>query len=116
MNNDQYNKPPKRFKYMLPVIVIIPVIAALLSLVVMLLWNATLPSLFNVGVINFWQAAGLLVLCKILFGGFGPFGRNGRGGGGPAMRNKFMNMTVEERQQMKEQWQRRCQQRKQNKD
>ena len=116
MTNDQYNKPRKRFKYMLPVIFIIPVIAALLSLVVMLLWNATLPRLFNVGVINYWQAAGLLILCKILFGSFGPFGRNGRGGGGPAMQNKFMNMTAEERQQMKEQWQKRCQQRKQHKD
>ncbi|MBI1343873.1 MAG: hypothetical protein GC171_13150 [Terrimonas sp.] len=47
---------------------------ALLSWVVMLLWNAILPALLGVSLISFWQAAGLLLLSKILFGGF-------RGGG-----------------------------------
>ncbi|OYW19930.1 MAG: hypothetical protein B7Z54_02520, partial [Sphingobacteriales bacterium 12-47-4] len=42
----------------------------LFSWIVMLLWNATLPALVGVKVISFWQAAGLLVLSKILFGGF----------------------------------------------
>jgi NhaP-type Na+/H+ and K+/H+ antiporter len=40
------------------------------SLVVMWLWNALLPVIFGVKMINFWQAAGLLILAKILFGGF----------------------------------------------
>ena len=39
--------------------------------VVMLLWNWLLPSLFGVPEITFWQALGLLALCRILFGGHG---------------------------------------------
>ena len=39
--------------------------------VVMLLWNWLAPALFGLRLINFWQALGLLALCRILFGGFG---------------------------------------------
>ncbi len=39
------------------------------------LWNALLPSIFGWHRITFWQALGLLVLSKILFGG----GFRGRG-------------------------------------
>ncbi|MGZ7039533.1 MAG: hypothetical protein ACXVJO_15265, partial [Thermoanaerobaculia bacterium] len=39
--------------------------------VVMGLWNWLLPSLFGWRQVTFWQALGLLVLCRILFGGFG---------------------------------------------
>lgn len=39
------------------------------------LWNWLLPALFGLPAITFWQAIGLLVLARILFGGFG-----GRGG------------------------------------
>jgi hypothetical protein len=45
--------------------------------VVKLLWNALLPPLFGVSVVTFWQALGLLVLCRILFGGFGRHCRRG---------------------------------------
>lgn len=38
---------------------------------VMLLWNWLMPELFGLPQITFWQSAGLLLLCKILFGGFG---------------------------------------------
>ncbi|HEY9167127.1 MAG TPA: hypothetical protein VIS48_13305 [Candidatus Kryptonia bacterium] len=41
------------------------------SLIVMLLWNALLPVLFGLKTIDYLQAIGLLVLAKILFGGFG---------------------------------------------
>jgi hypothetical protein len=37
---------------------------------VMLLWNWLLPTLFGWRQITFWQAIGLLALCRILFGGF----------------------------------------------
>jgi len=43
--------------------------------VVMQLWNWLLPALFGWREVTFWQALGLLALCRILFGGFG------RGGG-----------------------------------
>lgn len=35
------------------------------------LWNWLLPALFGFREISFWQALGMLVLCRILFGGFG---------------------------------------------
>ncbi len=41
------------------------------------LWNWLLPPLFGVGEITFWQALGLLVLCRILFGGLGMRGSRG---------------------------------------
>ncbi len=37
---------------------------------VMLLWNWLVPELFHGPVITFWQALGLFILCKLLFGGF----------------------------------------------
>jgi hypothetical protein len=39
--------------------------------IVMHLWNWLLPVLFGWPLITFWQALGLLVLCRILFGGHG---------------------------------------------
>ena len=42
----------------------------------MYLWNWLVPLLFHGPVVTFLQALGLLVLSKILFGGFG---RSGRG-------------------------------------
>src|SRR2546429_9930299 len=45
--------------------------------VVVLLWNWLAPTLFGLRLVTFWQAIGLLALCRILFGGFG------LGGGSP---------------------------------
>jgi hypothetical protein len=45
------------------------------GIVVQWLWNWLLPELFGLRRITFWQALGLLALCRILFGSFG------RGGG-----------------------------------
>lgn len=41
---------------------------AVFGLAVQLLWNALIPKIFGVLPIHFWQALGLLVLCRILFG------------------------------------------------
>ncbi len=43
---------------------------ALGSLIIMLLWNSLLPDIFGIKQIDYLQAAGLLILSKILFGGF----------------------------------------------
>lgn len=43
--------------------------------IVMLLWNALIPSIIGWTTINYWQAAGLMILCRLLFGGFGRFGK-----------------------------------------
>jgi hypothetical protein len=47
------------------------VAVTVLTAVVMSLWNWLMPSLFGLGVITFWQALGLLVFSRILFGRFG---------------------------------------------
>jgi hypothetical protein len=57
-------------------IVLAPLFVAALTVVVMLLWNALIPSLFAGPILGFWQAAGLLVLCRVLFGGFRPHGHH----------------------------------------
>ncbi|OFW05865.1 MAG: hypothetical protein A3H96_15685 [Acidobacteria bacterium RIFCSPLOWO2_02_FULL_67_36] len=43
--------------------------------IVKLLWNWLLPPIFGWREVTFWQALGMLALCRILFGGLG------RGGG-----------------------------------
>lgn len=89
--------------------IFIPVAAAaflaLISFIVMQLWNNLLPAILHVTTINFWQAMGIFVLCKILFG----FGRPGRfGGGAPWMRGRmaerFKNMSPEEQARFREQF------------
>ena len=52
---------------------------AVFGCIVMLLWNWLMPELFGLQTISFWQAAGLLVLCKILFGGLGGGHHHGHG-------------------------------------
>ena len=44
---------------------------ATFSIVILLLWNWLMPTIFGVSVINFWQALGLLILTRILFGSLG---------------------------------------------
>ncbi|WP_205701610.1 hypothetical protein [Hymenobacter rigui] len=51
---------------------------AVAGYVTMRLWNWLLPDLFNLPLISIWQALGLLVLSRILFGGWG--GRGHRAG------------------------------------
>ena len=45
--------------------------AALLIALIMVLWNWLIPALFTGPVINYWQAAGIFILSRILFSGFG---------------------------------------------
>jgi hypothetical protein len=85
---------------------------ALGSGLVMLLWNHIMPEIIpGVKEVNYWQAAGLLVLCRLLFGSFG--GRGGwkkgdHGRGTSHWKNKWSNMTPEEKEKMKEEWKKRC--------
>ena len=51
------------------------------GLIVQWLWNWLLPDLFGLRRVTFWEALGLLALCRILFGGFGK-GGHGRSDGG----------------------------------
>jgi hypothetical protein len=69
--------------------------------VVMQLWNWLVPSLVGWRQITFWQAVGLLALCRILFGHHG-----WRGPGGPnfrhRMRERCGRMTPEERERFRD--------------
>ncbi|MDU7761940.1 MAG: hypothetical protein E7J89_21415, partial [Enterobacter asburiae] len=77
-------------------LVIGAVIFIVLGLVVMTLWNALLPAILGVKAIGFWQALGILVLSRILFGGLGF--RPGMFGAHRRMHERWMNMTLEQRE------------------
>jgi hypothetical protein len=66
--------------------------------VVMSLWNWLMPALFGLRLISFWQALGLVVLSKILFGGLHTHA------GSRAqrrMRERWEQMTPEEREKFR---------------
>jgi Ca2+/H+ antiporter, TMEM165/GDT1 family len=78
----------------------------LLGQVVMLLWNYVLPQATGWNAINYKQALALLVLCKILFGGFGGGRRGGRFK--DSWKSKWGKMSEEEKQQLKERFKQSC--------
>ena len=83
-----------------------------LSALVMLLWNWIIPAISTFSVLTYWQAMGLLVLCRILFGGFN-FNRHHNKvhrhfSEHTAFKEKFMDMNDEEKLQFKNQWKQRC--------
>ena len=80
--------------------------------IVQALWNWLAPALFGWREVTFWQAVGLLAICRILFGGLGRHG----GRGGPQMHfrsrmtarladrmaDRWDRMTPEEREQFRQ--------------
>jgi len=81
-------------------IVAMAIFAFVAGEVVKLLWNGLTPTLFGWRPITFWQAFGLLVLCRILFGGRG-YMRSGRSRARQRIRERMAErwekMTPEER-------------------
>ena len=87
--------------------------------VVKLLWNWLMPSIFGVGQITFWQAFGVLALCRILVGGFGLHG-SGRSNMrsrigarvadrlGDRVGDRWDAMTPEERERFRQRVRERC--------
>src|SRR5438046_888413 len=69
--------------------------------VVLHLWNWLLPPLFGWREITFWQALGLLALCRILFGGFG-FHGSGRSSFRRRMEERCEHLTPEERERFRQ--------------
>ena len=69
------------------------------------LWNALIPTIFGLPSIGFWQAVGLLSLSWILFGSWRgvPWGR-----GGGRMRERWSQMTPEQREQFRKGMRARC--------
>jgi len=70
-----------------------------MSLVAFSLWNALIPRIFGLPAISFWQALGLLLLIRVLFGKVG--------GWGPGMRKPrfvrgWKDLTPEQRQRFRD--------------
>jgi hypothetical protein len=73
---------------------------AALSWLVMRLWNWLAPDLFGWHQITFWQALGLFLLSKILFGGFrGGWGHRGHWRRGA--QERWEQMTPEQREKFR---------------
>jgi hypothetical protein len=82
------------------------VAVAVFSAVVMTLWNWLMPAVFGLRAITFWQALGLLVISRILFGRFG--GAGGRMHWRRRMAERWGQMTPEERDKFIAGMQTRC--------
>lgn len=70
----------------------------------MLLWNNLAVELFGLPIITFFQTLGLLVLGRLLTGGFGPRGGGWGRGRGHHMRHRWQNMSPEQREQFMQRW------------
>lgn len=70
----------------------------------MLLWNNLATALFGLPAIGFFQALGLMVLGRLLTGGFGSKGWGGSPGRRHFMYERWKNMSDEERLQFKQRW------------
>jgi len=94
----------RRFRILMLVLLVFPLavlFVAAIGFVFMSLWNALTPALFGWKVISYWQAIGLLILSRLLFGGFrGVVGRGGH------WRHRMMErcekMTPEEREKFRQ--------------
>lgn len=96
----------RTLKVILGIFILVVIIGACAEGVVQL-WNWLLPSLFGWRLITFWQAVGLFVLCRLLFGGFGgrPLYRsNWR----RRMGERWESMTPEEREKLRQGMRGRC--------
>jgi hypothetical protein len=85
----------------------IVVFTVLFGEVVMHLWNWLVPALFGWRQVTFWQALGLLVLCRILFGGLGNHSNN-RSKWRQKRDERWAAMTPEEREKFRQGWRARC--------
>ena len=97
-------KEHSRRKFLFLVPFAIAAFLALFTAAVYWLWNGVLTPVLGVTAITFWQALGLLVLAKILFGGF-----PGRGGHhcGPRWHHRrwmrhWDSLTPEQREQWRQ--------------
>ncbi|MBB3186617.1 hypothetical protein [Microbacter margulisiae] len=79
------------------------VVVAAVILVTMLLWNALLPGLFKAPLITYWQAAGLLLLSRLLLGGFHHFHDHAHSHKN-RFRERWEHLNPEEREEAFRKW------------
>jgi hypothetical protein len=84
---------------------------AVLGYIVMSLWNALIPGLFQGPLLTFWQAVGLLLLSHIMLRGWGRW-RYADGWRHDRWKHRFeqklAGMSPEEQEKFKAEWRRRC--------
>lgn len=100
----------KRFRFVRVVKVLVfgVALATILTYVVMRLWNWLTPELFGWHLVTFWQALGILLLSKILFGGFRGGPHRHCGGWRHRMARRWEAMTPEEREKFRASMGERC--------
>jgi len=96
-----------RFRFLIPLFVL--GLVALFALAVYGLWNGVLAEVVAVKTVTYWQALGILLLARILFGAFpgrrgGPFGPPWRS---RRMMERWQSLTPEQREKMREEMRRR---------
>src|SRR5262249_52147502 len=91
----------KTIRTAIKIAVIGTIALTLFGFVGMSLWNWLMPSLFKLPVIDFWQALGLVILCKILFGSLHSHQDKQPRWRRP-MRGRWEEMTPEEREKFRE--------------
>jgi MFS family permease len=101
-------KKRKKWIFMVPAAILgMALFIGLGGWLVTYLWNWLLPPLFGWRMITFWQALALLVLCRILVGGFGMHGGH-RSSFRRRMHERWEGMTPEEREKFREAMRQRC--------
>jgi hypothetical protein len=92
----------KRWIFLAPLAILaIPLFIAIGGEVVLHLWNWLLPPLFGWRQISFWQAVGILTLCRVLFGGSRRHGFY-RSNFGRRMAERWRHRTPEERERFRQ--------------
>ena len=90
------------------ILVMVAVVLGVVSFVVMSLWNWLVPPLFGGPALDSWDALGLLVLARLLFGGLRPHGRGRWGHPWHHARAHWEQMTPEERERFRSRFRGRC--------
>ena len=84
---------------------------AIATFATMSLWNWLMPMIFHLPLLTFWQTLGLLVLSRILTGGFGRGGQGGWARGRAwkrQMQQRMEAFSPAEREKFRQQMRSRC--------
>ncbi len=105
MNRSFWLKKAVKFVFVAALFMTVAVFAT------MSLWNWLMPMIFHLPALTFWQTLGLVVLSRILTGGFGRSGRGGWARGRAWKRQMMQRMEAfspAEREKFRQQMRSRC--------
>ncbi|MFZ0212173.1 MAG: hypothetical protein WBE20_05140 [Candidatus Acidiferrales bacterium] len=112
MNSEFAHRTTKKIVgIIIGVLVFIPIAIFVVGEAVYHLWNWLMPMLFHLPMITFWQAVGIMILSWLLFGGLRGAGRYGSGHRGRWQlrdKDRWEQMTPEERDKFREWVRTRC--------